>query len=294
MSESEIEGYLGMSDGFDLFCRKWEAVGKLEKVVVCIHGLGCHSGFFRPLGQNLAANGVGIYALDLRGFGKSKEEGLAIGDTRDFNRHLQDIDEAVDLVHKKSQSLKVYMLGHSLGGLYTLWYAATHPDALDGIILAAPAIESGLKPPPMGIDAGRPVMSAFAPETMIDMYEMWPESLKESDEGKLWRQDPLCTQKFSWRWLSGSMILRDKEALQNASKIKKPTMLIQGEADDLDLPIGARKLFENLAARDKSLRTFPDADHWFYHAIFPQSTAKYGREKREQVFLTIRDWLKTH
>ena len=64
--------------------------------------------------------------------------------------------------------------------------------------------------------------------------------------------------------------------------------------DDLDLTIGARKLFENLAAKDKSLRTFPDADHWFYHAMFPQVTAKYGQEKREQVFSTMKDWLKRH
>ena len=294
MDVNEIEDHLTMSDGFSLFCRRWEVVGKEAEAIVCIHGLGCHSGFFRPLGQNLAANGVGVYALDLRGFGNSKEEGLPIGDTRDFRRHLQDIDEAVCLVRKKYQGLKAYMLGHSLGGLYALWYGATHSDALDGIILAAPAIESGFKPPSMRIDAGRPLMPAFAPETMIDMYEMWPQSLKESEEGKLWRRDPLCTQKFSWRWLGGSMLLRDKEALQNASKIKKPTILIQGEADDLDLPIGARKLFENLAVKDKSLRTFPDADHWLYHAIFPQVTAKYSQEKRERVFSTIRDWLERH
>lgn len=90
------------------------------------------------------------------------------------------------------------------------------------------------------------------------------------------------------------MILRDKEALQNAAKIKKPTLIIQGEADNLDLPSGAKRLFESLAAEDKSLQTFPDADHWFYHAIFLQVTAKYRFEKREQLFSTIRDWLKTN
>lgn len=90
------------------------------------------------------------------------------------------------------------------------------------------------------------------------------------------------------------MILRDKEAMQNASKIRKPTMLIQGEADDLDLPSGAKRLFENLAAEDKSLRTFADANHWFYDAISPQLTAKFSPEKRETVFSAIKDWLKTH
>jgi alpha-beta hydrolase superfamily lysophospholipase len=290
MIVEEVQDHFKMSDGFNLFYRHWRAVGKAEKSIVCIHGLGCHSGFFKPIGQNLAANGVEVYALDLRGFGNSKEEGLPRGDTRDFKRHLQDIDEAVDFVRKGYQNQKVYMLGHSLGGLYALWYVANHPDSLDGVILAAPAIESGLKPPPRKVDAGLVLTS----ETTIDMYEAWPQSLKESDEGKMWHQDPLSTTRFSWRWLAGTMTLRDKVAFQNASQIRKPTLIIQGEADDLDLPSGSKRLFESLAAEDKSLQTFPDADHWFYHAIFIRVTAKHDPEKREQVFSTVNDWLKTN
>jgi alpha-beta hydrolase superfamily lysophospholipase len=285
----EVIDHFKISDGFNLFYRHWKAVGKSEKSMVCIHGLGCHSGFFKPIGENLAAYGVEVYALDLRGFGNSKEEDLPRGDTRDFKRHLQDIDEAVGFVCKINQSQKVYMLGHSLGGLYALWYAANHPDNLDGVILAAPAIESGIRPPPLKVGAGPP----FAPETIIDMYDAWPQSLKESEEGKMWRRDPLSTTSFSWRWLGDSMILRDKEALQNASQIRKPTLIIQGEVDDLDLLRGAKRLFESLAAKDKLLRTFPDADHWFYDAIFPEVTAKHSPEKREQVFSTVKDWLKT-
>jgi alpha-beta hydrolase superfamily lysophospholipase len=290
MSVEEIEEYLKMSDGFNLFCRHWKAVGKAEKSVVCIHGIGCHSGFFRPIGQNLAASGVEVYALDLRGFGNSKEEGLPRGDARDFKRHLQDIDEAVGFVRQTNRSQKVYMFGHSLGGLYTLWYAANHSDALDGVMLAAPAIEIGLRQPPQKVGAEPP----FTPETTIDMYEAWPPSLKESEEGKMWRQDSLSTTRFSWRWLDGTRILMDQEALQNASQIKKPILIIQGEADDLALPSGAKRLFESLAAENKSLRTFPGADHWFYHAIFPKVTTKYGSEKREQIFSTVKDWLKTN
>jgi alpha-beta hydrolase superfamily lysophospholipase len=286
----EAKDYLKMSDGFNLFVRHWKAVGRAEKSIVCIHGLGCHSEFFKPIGENLAANGVEVYALDLRGFGNSKEEDLPRGDTRDFKRHLQDVDETVSFIRRSNQAQKVYMLGHSLGGLYTLWYAANHPDALDGVILAAPAIESGIRPPPLKVGAGPP----FAPETTIDMYEAWPQSLKESEEGKMWRQDPLSTTRFSWRWLGGSMILRDKEALQNASRIRKPTLIIQGEVDDLDLLGGAKRLFESLAAEDKSLRTFPDANHWFYDAIFPEVTTKYSPEKRELVFSTVKGWLKTN
>jgi alpha-beta hydrolase superfamily lysophospholipase len=291
MSVEEVKDYFKMSDGFNLFFRHWKAVGKAEKSIVCVHGLGCHSEFFKPIGENLAANGVEVYSLDLRGFGNSKEEGIPRGDTRDFKRHMQDLDEAVDFVRKGYQNQKVYMFGHSLGGCYTLWYAANHPDSLDGVMLAAPNIESGLRPPRRFL-IELPFVFLFAPKKTFDMYEAWPQSLKESEEGKMWRQDPLSTTKFSCRWLVGTKTLRDK-ALQNASQIKKPTLIIQGEADNLDFPSGAKRLLENLAAEDKSLRTFPDADHWFYDAIFPKVTAKHDPENREQVFSIVNDWLKT-
>jgi len=291
MNVEEVQDHFKMSDGFNLFCRHWKAVGKAKKSIVCVHGNGCHSEFFRPIGENLAANGVEVYSLDLRGFGNSKEEGLPRGDTRDFKRHMQDLDEAVGFVRKTHQGQKVYMFGHCLGACYALWYAANHPDSLDGVILAAPAIESGLRVP-RRFYIKLPFL-LFAPKTVIDMCEAWPQSLKESEEGKIWRQDPLCTTRVSWRWLGGTKTLRDK-ALRNASQINKPTLIIQGEADDLAFPSGAKRLFESLAAEDKSLQTFPDADHWFYHAIFLKVTAKHDPEKREQVFSTVKDWLKTN
>jgi alpha-beta hydrolase superfamily lysophospholipase len=54
----EVIDHFKISDGFNLFYRHWKAVGKSEKSMVCIHGLGCHSGFFKPIGENLAAYGV--------------------------------------------------------------------------------------------------------------------------------------------------------------------------------------------------------------------------------------------
>lgn len=98
----EIQEYLKMTDGFSIFCRRWTAVGEIKKSIICIHGIGGHSGFFRVVGQDLAGDGFEVYALDLRGFGNSKEEALPRGDTSDFNRHLQDVDEVVGFVRKKT------------------------------------------------------------------------------------------------------------------------------------------------------------------------------------------------
>jgi len=293
MSVEEFQEHCKMTDGFELFYRRWKAIGEVEKLVICIHGMGSHSEYFRVMGQELAADSAEVYALDLRGFGNSKEEGLPRGDTSDFKRHLEDVNEAVDFVRKKHPGKKVYMFGHSIGACYALWYAANHPNSLDGIILAAPAIVLGSRM--SGRDYLRFLFSLlFAPKRMYEPYKTLPQDQRESEETKIALQDPLGTTRFSMRWLSGSGRTLQYKALQNASRIEKPTLIIQGEEDKIALPTGAKRLFDSLAAEDKSIQTFPDADHYFYHALFLKATKKHDPAKRKSVTSVVRDWLKTH
>jgi alpha-beta hydrolase superfamily lysophospholipase len=288
----EIEEHFKMTDGFDIFCRRWRAVGEIKKSVICIHGIGGHSEDFKVMGQDLAENGIEVYALDLRGFANSKEEALPRGDASNFNRHLQDVDEVVDFVRKRHPKNKVYMFGYSLGVLYTLWYSANHPDSLDGIILAAP-YWVGFMPRRLRIKI--PFMLLFAPKTLYDSFkEDWSYDFKESEEGKTILQDSLYTTKRSWRWLAGVKKMSDK-ALQNASQTVKPTLIILGEKDDIRIRNGAKQVLESLATKDKSIQTFQDADHFFYHAFFfGKTTAKHDPAKRKQVTSAVKDWLKIH
>lgn len=287
----EIQEYIKMTDGFDLFCRHWEAIGESKKSVVCIHGVGGHSEDFRVMGEDLVKDGIEVYALDLRGFANSKEEALPRGDTSDFKRHLQDVDEVVDFVRKRHPKNKVYMFGYSLGVLYTLWFSANHPDSHDGIILAAP-YWVGFVPRRFRIKI--PIMLFFAPETLYDSYKNWPRDFRESEEGKIILQDPLYTTKRSWRWLGGVKRTLSDKALQNASQIEKPTLIILGGKDDIYIRKGARQLLESLATKDKSIKTFPDADHLFYDTfLLGKTTAKHDPAKRMQVVSLVKDWLNT-
>ena len=79
MNVNEIQEHFRMTDGFNLFYRCWRASGEIKRVVVCIHGEGDHSSWFKVIGPKLAEDGCQVYALDLRGFGNSLEEGLPRG-----------------------------------------------------------------------------------------------------------------------------------------------------------------------------------------------------------------------
>lgn len=290
----EIQEHFKMTDSFDLFCRHWKARGESEKTVVCIHGMGGHSQYFSFIGQDLAKHGIEVYALDLRGFGNSKEEDLSRGDTSNFKRHLQDVDEAVNSLRQKYSKNKFYMFGHSLGGPYTLWYAANYPNSLDGVILAAPAIKMRSNIIPRKELIKVPFMLLFAPKTIYNTYKTLTQDAKESEEWKIIFEDPLDTGKYSWRWLWGVKRTLYDKTLQNAARIEKPALIIQGAKDRSCPPDGAKQLYESLATKDKVLKTFPDADHFFYHALFIKTTAKYDPTKRKQVISVVEDWLNTH
>ena len=274
MKMKETEEFLEMADGFHLFVRRWKPACKAEKAVVCIHGFGGHSGGFKPLGESLAAGGIDVYGLDLRGFGNSKETDLPRGDTKDFERHMQDIDEAITLVRRNSQCQKLFVLGHSLGALYALWYGAKYPEALNGLLLAAPAIE--VKPRiSQEVRDKFLTLLANAPETMVDTRSVAPQAGKVS-------LDPLRTTRFSVRYCCsiGSVLMRDN-AFQNAANVKTPTLILQGEADEEAAPNGAKRLFEAIAGEDKTLRMLQGVDHFLWGS-------------KEQVCSAIMDWLRMH
>ncbi len=294
MNAEEVQDLFKMTDGFNLFYRCWRPSGEVKRVVVGIHGGGNHSGRFKVIGPELAADGNQFYALDLRGFGNSVEEGLPRGDTRDFGRHLQDINDTINHVRRNHPDKKIYSFGWSMGGCYFLWYAAHHPDSLNGLVLAAPAIVAKtLSTRKASIELF--FANLFAPRGMYDTTKSsFAEGVDPWDiETAI--QDPLEASKLSYRYLANIKKTLMDRALENASRIQKPTLILQGETDVLALPHGAKRLYDSLRAKDKSIQTFPDADHRFYDTFSPaMPRAKYDPAKREHLFSIIKDWLRTH
>ncbi len=263
----ETEEFLKTADGFNLFVRHWMPPSNGEKAILCIHGFGGHSGGFSVFGESLSTLGVDVYALDLRGFGNSKESDLPRGDTKDVKKHLQDLYEAITIC-RSHKCRKFYVLGHSLGALYTLWIGANYPESSDGLILAAPAVEVK---PRISEETRARFRTLFdgAPETMIETRAVAPS-------------DPLRTTQFSVRYLLGlSSALMGENVFRNAANINAPTLIVHGEADVEAAPSGSRRLFEAIAAEDKTLRLLPGVDHFLWGS-------------KEQVCSVIMDWVITH
>jgi pimeloyl-ACP methyl ester carboxylesterase len=109
---------------------KWGAKGR---PIVAIHGLTANAYCFQPLADGLSAE-YQLYAYDLRGRGDSDkpEQGYSTP------IHASDLALLIEALGLE----RPILVGHSLGALVALYFAAQHPASLSKLVL---------------IDAGTPV-----------------------------------------------------------------------------------------------------------------------------------------
>jgi esterase/lipase len=96
------------------------------------------------------------------------------------------------------------------------------------------------------------------------------------------------------RYLNGALRSFLRTALKNAALVQTPTLIIQGDADNIVVPEGARKLLEGLATKNKDFKSFQDADHNFYDVLDSRTISNYDSAKRAQVVDTVNKWIRAN
>src|SRR4051794_8664007 len=94
--------------------------------MVCVHGGQAHAHWFDFVAPGLTPD-FHVYALDLRGHGNSE---WADPSTYSFETYAADINAFLEKLDLKD----VVLVGHSMGGMVSLLYAATHPGRVSKLI----------------------------------------------------------------------------------------------------------------------------------------------------------------
>ncbi len=220
-----VTEFFDAPDGTTLLRRKWPATGTGRAAVLLVHGLGEHSGRYGHVGEHLAAHGLTVQALDLRGFGGSQG-------TRAYVEHFDDYldDLAGEVRSLREPGVPVVLFGHSLGGLIALSYVGSDRPRPDLLVLSAPALEANLS----GIKklAAR-VLGRVAPKLALPNDITGAQLSRDPSVGEAYFADPLVVTATTTRLGAESLGAMAAARDRLVDGIGIPTLVLHGGADTL-------------------------------------------------------------
>ncbi len=238
-----------------------------KDIVLAIHGLGGHSGWFASLADELKRKGIGFAAYDLPGFGKNHN--LDHDNHSPYTKgHIDSYQEWVDFTQKKYQDLKtanpdarITILGHSLGALIAVNLPAIAPG--DKLVLSVPGFKgaSSTFDLPFMINTIRKIII----DKLIfdrDVYVEMPVSEKAKLTPAM--TDPLRVGTVTQTLLFEIVKMRGITQ-KNILKLQTPVLLIQMEGDKVVDNKTQDQFYQAIPAASKTMRIYSGADHdWIW------------------------------
>jgi alpha-beta hydrolase superfamily lysophospholipase len=126
--------------------------------VVIIHGLGEHIRRYHPWAELLNKRGVAVIGIDLRGHGRS--DGPR-GHAKCWAYIEQDMLLLIQHTRNVYPDLPLFLMGHSMGGLFALRFAYRFPKEISGLILSRPLLGLAFQPPTWQVKSARMVSRLF-------------------------------------------------------------------------------------------------------------------------------------
>ncbi len=256
-------GTMKMTDGVSIFYRAWLHPDSQRPVLLLMHGIGAHSGWFIDMGNSLNEQGPSVYIMDHRGFGRS---GGIRGHVAQAQTPVHDAEAVVAEIHTRHPEAQVTILGHSLGAIYALHMAADDSTVarrqLAGMILVNPGIAATWKVP-----VGRQVAMAIA--GLSGSTRQWSlapghEIMTTNAEAKrMLDADSYWQRTQSAAFIYQVLLRLRNSAMKRAPSIRTPALVIQCEGDLSVVPAASRRCYDILGSPDKTWKTYPNFSHDF-------------------------------
>jgi len=253
-AESE---FFTAGDGVRLHVLHWRSQqSPPSAVVIFLHGIASHAGWFAETAADLNRQGVEVYGPDRRGSGRS---GGPRGHLDRYEQALDDVEQLIRLVAAEHPGTPVFLAASSWAAKLAVVYVARRPASLSGLLLLGPGLTAEVKLSParqVQVVVGHLVAPmAYLPIPLTpELYTANPPYLD------FIRADPLrrleATTQFFWETAR-----LDRQRRRAAAGLALPLLLLQGEADQMiDVP-ATRRWFAGLGVEDKTYRAYAGAGH---------------------------------
>jgi alpha-beta hydrolase superfamily lysophospholipase len=249
--------FITADDGVGLHYLHWRSQrSPPSAVLVFLHGIASHAGWFTETAADLNRQGVEVYGLDRRGSGRS---GGPRGHLDRYERALDDVEQFVRLVSSEHPGIPVFLAASSWAAKLAVVYAAQRAAPLSGLLLLGPVLLHRVNLSlwrRVWVAVGhlvRPMARVPIPLTP-ELYTANPPYLD------FIRADPLrlleATTRFFWE--TDRLDLRRR---RDTARLRLPVLLLQGDDDKMVNVPATRRWFEKRGGEDKTYRAYPGAGH---------------------------------
>ncbi|MFM6099288.1 MAG: lysophospholipase [Dolichospermum sp.] len=277
---SRQEGKFSGVGGLDLYYQSWHPGGEVRGILAIVHGLGGHSGLYKTIVEHLLPREYAVYALDLRGHGRSSGQRGYINTWTEFRDDLQAF---LKLIQQQQPGYPIFLLGHSLGGVialdYTLHYVKDQ-STLAGVIGFSPSIGQ------VGVPLSRVVLgklfSRVWPRFSLHIGLDFSAGSRNQKILDSYTQDKLRHTLATAR-LSTEFFATVDWIHTHAEKWQVPLLILHGGADRIALPAGSQMFYEKVNYPDKLRIEYPGAYHNLHDDI-----------NCVEVITDLVDWMNQH
>ncbi len=262
------------NDGESLFYRAWRPNHMAPRAVLLIvPGFKSYSGRYAWAGAELAKAGYAVYALDLRGRGRSEGAAYTVSD---FDEYVDDVDAVASAVKSKEGDIPFFVAGHSAGAVIALLYTLKHGAEIAGVVamsiaqeLPAPGFALALFKMLSGVLPRVPILKLKAQDFTRD-----PSVLASMNA------DPFIATETEPLQTVAALVRAGERLSARIPQLKVPVLFLHGTADHAARPSGSEHLYEAARSADKQLK--------MYDGVLHEPLADVGRK---QVMEDLLGWL---
>ena len=250
--------------GLKILVRSSRPTAAPKAILVICHGVNSHSGQYGWAIERFAERGLAVYALDLRGRGRSEGERFYI---ESVDEYVADLAMTIRLAKQRHPGLPLYLLGHSAGGVVSCTYALDNQAELAGLICESFAFQVYAPDVALALIKGVSHLLPHAPILHLknEDFSRDPAVVAALDA------DPLTANETQPTSTVAALVRADERLEKEFPRITLPLLIMHGTADKATRPSGSQLFFDTAGAADKSLK--------LYDGHFHDLLADVGKER---------------
>jgi alpha-beta hydrolase superfamily lysophospholipase len=222
--------------------------------------------------------GFAVYGMDHPGHGKSDGARKYVDRFEDF---IDNVKAYFDRIQGWQAGKPIFLVGHSMGGLIGAMYLLDHQAGLKGAVLSGPSVKIPGNVSPVTVFIGK-MLVALMPR--LGLLKTAPEGVsRDPAVVQAYIDDPLVYKGKTTVRLAAEMLKAMQRVSSEAAKISLPILILQGGADWIVDPAGARMLYESVSSADKEIKIYDG----LYHEV-------YNEPEHPKVLQDVELWIEAH